>query len=131
MNKDYSDWLPVKAEIHNSGSAPAGYNEREVWFCSIGENIGFEEDGKGEKFIRPVLIMKIYNQFFCHIVPLSTTEKRGKFYFAFDGGTGQTSVALLSQSRAISSARLHRKIGVMSEEDFIEVKQQIKELLGL
>jgi mRNA interferase MazF len=129
--KDYSIWTPVKTDINKDHAVPQGYREREVWFCSIGENIGFEEDGKGDQFIRPVLVLKIYNQFFCHVVPLSTTQKRGKFYFAFDAGTGRQSVALLSQSRAISSARLHRKIGVMSESDFVKLKRQIRELLGL
>jgi mRNA interferase MazF len=131
MNKNYLVWTPAKAKINNSDSAPNGYNEREIWLCSIGENIGFEEDGKGAKFIRPVMIMKIFNRFFCHIVPLSTTKKRSQFHYAFDGGTGKTSVALLTQSRAASSARLHRKIGVMGESDFVEVKRRIRELLGL
>ncbi|MDR3125943.1 MAG: type II toxin-antitoxin system PemK/MazF family toxin [Candidatus Nomurabacteria bacterium] len=131
MSKNYRKWTPVKIAINSSNSAPDGYNEREVWFCSVGENVGFEEDGKGEKFIRPVLILKIYNQFFCHVVPLSTTEKRNRFYYAFDGGTGKISVALLTQSRAVSSSRLHRKIGKICKEDFVKIKTQIKELLDL
>jgi len=33
-----------------------GYKKRETWICNIGENIGFEEDGKGNEFTRPVII---------------------------------------------------------------------------
>jgi hypothetical protein len=62
MLKDYRKWSPVKAIIHNSGSHPLGYKEREVWWCSVGENIGFEEDGKNELFNRPVLILKIFSK---------------------------------------------------------------------
>ena len=79
MEKDYKIWTPVKTNINNNGAHPRGYKEREIWICNVGENIGFEEDGKGNEFIRPVLILKVFNKQFCHIVPLSKTNKGGKF----------------------------------------------------
>ena len=106
-----------------------GYREREIWLCNLGDNVGFEEDGKGNKFVRPVLIMRIYSRRFCHIVPLSTTDKRGRFYHEFDGGTGKISVALLSQSRSIDSFRLMRKIGIANKLDFDETRKQVADLL--
>jgi len=131
MLKDYKKWMPVKSEINNNEKHPRGYKEREIWLCSVGENIGFEEDGKKESFSRPVLILRIFNKNFCHIIPLSRTKKRGKFHYAFDGNTGRTSVALLSQSRAIDSSRLLRKIGVANKKDFKIIQKQIKEILKL
>lgn len=129
--KDYVDWMEVKRVIHNNNAAPVGMKERDIWLCSIGENIGFEEDGKGHDFVRPVLLLKVYNREFCHIVPLSTTSRRGRFYFPFDGTTGKISVALLSQSRPIASARLHEKIGYISLPDFQILKKKLAETLGL
>jgi len=129
MQKDYSEWTPLKKEINNINLRPKGCREREIWICNVGENIGFEEEGKGKEFTRPVLIMKVFNKFFCHIVPLSTTDKRGKFYFPFDGKTGKTSVALLSQSKAIDTARLSRKVGFIEEKEFLEIKRKIQEIL--
>ena len=131
MEKDYKIWTPVKTNINNNGAHPRGYKEREIWICNVGENIGFEEDGKGNEFIRPVLILKVFNKQFCHIVPLSKTNKGGKFYYSFDGKTGKISVAILSQSRAIDSSRLLRKIGVANKKDFAEIKNKIKEILSL
>jgi len=131
MKKDYKKWMPIKANINNSGERLIGYKEREIWICNIGENIGFEEDGKGNDYSRPVLILKVYNKQFCHIIPLSTTEKRDRFHYPFDGKTGKTSVAILSQSRAIDSIRLREKIGIMSEKDFSEVRKQISAILSL
>ena len=116
---------------NNDDFHPQGYKEREIWYANIGENIGFEEDGKGNDFTRPVLILKIFNKMFCHIVPLSKVNKEGKFYYSFDGKTGKMSVALLSQSRAIDSARLLRKIGFASKKDFAKIKNKIKEILSL
>lgn len=34
------------------------FNEGEIWWCSIGMNIGVEIYGKGGRFTRPVLIFK-------------------------------------------------------------------------
>lgn len=121
--------MPIKTDINNNGSNPIGYKRREVWLCNLGENIGFEEDGKGDRFVRPVLILKIYSRRFCHILPLSTTDKRGKFYYEFNAGTEKTSVALLSQSRSIDSYRLIRKIGIANNADFKAIMRQVVNLL--
>lgn len=131
MEKDYKIWIPVKIKINNDGFHPRGFKEREIWICNIGENIGFEEDGKGDNFVRPVLILKVFNREFCHIVPLSKKNKGGKFYYSFDGKTGKESVAILSQTRSIDSSRLLRKIGMTSKEDFVEIKKRIRKILGL
>ncbi|MDR0979783.1 MAG: type II toxin-antitoxin system PemK/MazF family toxin [Candidatus Nomurabacteria bacterium] len=129
--KDYTKWTPIKAHLNNQNSIPAGYHESEIWLCHLGENMGFEQDGAGEKFVRPVLVLKIYNRSFCHVVPLSTTEKRDRFSYAFDGNTGKTSVALLTQSRPISSARLIRIIGSAGPADVQNIKDGIRRTLGL
>jgi len=130
MLKDYKIWMPVKANINNNDSFPRGYKEREVWYASIGENVGFEEEGKGKKFDRPVLILRAFSRNLCCIIPLSKTEKRGKYYYAFDGNTGKTSVALLSQLRAVDSSRLRDKIGFAKKEDFDKIKKRVIDLMS-
>ena len=131
MKKDYRTWTPIKTNINNKKSYPLGFKERDIWICNIGENIGFEEDGKGKNFIRPVLILKVFNRQFCHIIPLSSSNKTGKFYHSFDGNTGIISMALLSQSKAIDSSRLLRKIGTATKNDFIEIKRKTRKILSL
>jgi len=129
MKKDYQIWMPVKTEINNTDLRPKGCKPREVWICNVGENIGFEEDGKGKEFTRPVLVLKSFNKYFCYIVPLSTTNKRGKYYHAFDGKTGKTSIALLSQSKPIDTARLSRKVGFVNKNEFKIIQEKLKEIL--
>lgn len=129
MKKDYKIWVPIKAKINNNKSYPIGFKERDIWICNVGENIGFEEDGKGEDFTRPVLILKVFNRKFCHVVPLSKTDRRSKYYYPFDGKTGRISVAVLSQTRSIDATKLHEKIGKISKEDFEKIKKQIIGLL--
>ena len=129
MNKNYKIWTPLKSEINNKNLRPQGCKKREIWICNLGENIGFEEDGKGNQFTRPVLILKVFNKNFCHIVPLSTTNKRSRFYYPFNGQTGKISVALLSQSRPIDIARLSRKVGYINKEKFEEIQTRIRKIL--
>ena len=130
-DKDYKLWMPVKSSINNELNRPIGFKRREIWIANIGENIGFEEDGKGARFVRPVLIIRTYGKNMCYIVPLSTTHKRGRFYLPIEGHTGKESVVLLSQARIIDSARLRRKIGFIDEDSFEIVKEKLKGVLGL
>jgi mRNA interferase MazF len=128
MKKDYIAWMAAKANLNSLCARPIGYKKRDVWICSIGENIGNEEDGKGKLFARPVLILRKYGAEMCLVAPLSTTPRRDWFHYPFDGHTGKTSVALLSQLRVIDSARLRRKIGKADNKDFEEIRRLIKEL---
>lgn len=131
IEKDYAQWMPVKAGINNRQARPPECRARDIWVCSVGENVGYEEDGKGNGYRRPVLILKKHGKDFCHVIPLSTTDKRGFFYYPFDGHTDKTSVALLSQLRAVDTSRLTDKIGYASVDDFEEIKNRIKTVLGL
>lgn len=47
MKKDFDEWNAKKKEIHKGGEAPF-YNEREIWWCALGANVGFEQDGTGK-----------------------------------------------------------------------------------
>jgi len=50
-NKDFDSWFRKKSEIENQSERP-NYHEREVWWCSLGMNIGFEQDGKKDAIKR-------------------------------------------------------------------------------
>ncbi|MEA3289034.1 MAG: type II toxin-antitoxin system PemK/MazF family toxin [Campylobacterota bacterium] len=94
----------------------------------FGENIGFEQCGKGDNFVRPVLIYKKFNNHVFLGIPLSTTKNRGKYYFEFNFKQNKKSVAILSQIKLIDSKRLDRKIGKINQNDF---KTLQKQLLGI
>jgi hypothetical protein len=42
--KDYKTWTKAKRRLNNNSPIPKGFHEREIWACSLGENIGSEED---------------------------------------------------------------------------------------
>lgn len=126
--KDFHAWAVAK-EAHERGTPPPYFKEREVWWVALGVNIGFEEDGKGPSFSRPVLIVRKFGSLF-YGVPLSTTDKRGIFYHAFTYKPERgESVALLSHMRVLDSRRLLHKDGTASQADFQAIRAALAALI--
>lgn len=73
MFKDFLSWHRKKEKIHNDFPRPF-FHEREIWFCYLGANVGFEQDGQGIDFQRPVVIIRKFNNEICWIIPLSKTK---------------------------------------------------------
>lgn len=130
MNKDFDGWNRVKKRINNTRSIESLYfREKEVWWCICGLNIGFEQDGKGPDFRRPLLIIKKFNKYVVLIVPLTSKEKQGKYYVTCDLGDGVSRKAVISQLRLIDTRRLIDKLGVVTTVSYIEIKKTIKDML--
>jgi len=129
LHKDYLEWHSLKAKVNNEKERPY-FHEREIWFCSLGANIGFEQDGKGKEYLRPIVIIKKFNNEVCLIVPLTKTRKKGIHYFSFLVKESILNSAILSQVRLIDSKRLEYKIDTISEDDFYLLKQKLIRLLA-
>ncbi len=127
MKKDFQKWHNKKVKVDEIEKRPF-FHEREIWFCHLGANVGFEQDGSGEEFLRPIVIFRKFNNAICWAIPLTKTDKKTKFYFPFYFGS-EASVAILSQIRLIDGRRLSYKIGDMTESDFLQVKEKLKALL--
>ena len=109
--KDFDQWNNIKKETHKRITDDVYFKEREVWWVRLGVNIGFEQDGTGEQYARPVVVIKKYNPEVFLIVPLSTTGKRGKYYFSIGNIDGKEAVAILSPDtidRCASLGQTHR-----------------------
>lgn len=127
MDKDFQGWGQLKAELHHRRFT--GYvHEREVWWCSLGANIGYEQDGKHELFERPVLIIRKFNNHAVIVVPLSTNTASRPQRVIFPHGD-RDYAALISQIRLISTNRLRRKLYVMNSLIFDAIRKQIFEIL--
>lgn len=61
LYKKFSDWLTRKSSLDARSHIPS-FSEGEVFWCSLGENIGDEECGKGSEFTRPVLVLRKFNK---------------------------------------------------------------------
>ena len=79
MEKDFDNWNVVKKRTQEKVDT-AYFREREIYWANVGKNIGGEQNGKGEDFMRPLLVFRKYNNnLFCGI-PLSTTIRDGSFF---------------------------------------------------
>ncbi|MEK7586596.1 MAG: type II toxin-antitoxin system PemK/MazF family toxin [Patescibacteria group bacterium] len=129
MKKDFQTWHLNKSNLHENKERPF-FHEREIWFTSVGVNIGFEQDGNGERFMRPVIVIKKFNNEVCWCLPLTNNLKKGKYYFPFKFSKEKVSTAILSQLRLMDSKRFQYKIGDMKEEDFIEIKRKLTQFFA-
>lgn len=125
-----SQWHKIKIAIQlTTDQGNLYFREKEIWWASIGSNLGHEEDGKNQKFERPVLILKKFNEHLILIVPLtSKVKEHSKYYFKFKLNNRASSV-IISQIRIISSKRLIRKIDNLNNRNFYQIKRLVKGLI--
>ena len=113
--KHFEEWIQLKEKLHYGGKAPR-ILEGEVWWCSFGENVGVEINGKSARFTRPVLVMKKLSKFGFMGIPLTSQPKTGSWYTKFVF-LGKDEFAAICQARVMSVSRLHSKLGRVPESD--------------
>jgi len=123
------DWCRVKVNIAASSGEKKYFQERDIWWASIGMNIGHEENGKHGKFERPVLILKKFNKHLILIVPLSSKLKDNNKYYHQVLISNQPSSVIVSQIRIMSSKRLIRKMGQTDVKNFESLKRSIRNFI--
>ena len=128
--KNFDGWNVKKKDINSNEHNPPMFKERDVWWVSVGINVGFEEDGKHENFVRPVLVLKKFNRMLFFGIPLSKQLKDNPYYFPITLKE-ETVSALISQIRVFSSKRMWNKVGELDSEDYKGVLQYLKEKLFL
>src|SRR3712207_4346041 len=79
MEKDFFGGAEVKQKVNERKRAPY-YNVGQIWWCSLGANVGIEQDGKGPQYVRPVVVLTKFNEHACLVVPLTGRERQGRYY---------------------------------------------------
>mgnify|MGYP001306778922 CR=1 FL=1 len=134
MNNDivfgFDQWNKLKKKIefekNNLDKFP---KEGEVWLSNVGKNIGSEQNGSGDNYSRPVLIVKKFNNLMFWAVSLSTRQKDFDFYFNYADLNNNKVSAILAQMKLVSVKRLKRDIYVMPKELFDQIKKKLKSFL--
>ncbi len=121
MTKNFDDWHILKQALDRHKTPPL-FKEREIWWCSIGVNIGYEIFGKDEQFTRPVLVLRKYSKFTFFGLPLTSSKKDFPSYFPLDFH-GKDGSILLDQGRTIDSRRLVRRMGKLNENEAMSIKE--------
>jgi mRNA interferase MazF len=130
MLKDFINWIQYKIFLQQNKNS-LNFSEREIWWCSLGVNLGTEMDGKNTKFNRPVLIIKKFNKSQFWAIPLTTkTQTNDTFYYEIIVQNKQSWLCL-SQIRTVDAKRLsgNSKIEKISESEFKKIKNKIMKFL--
>ncbi len=127
MEKDFEGWHKLKPNLDANRKTPT-FQEREIWWCSIGINIGNEENGKSEMFSRPVLIIRKFNNVIFWGVPLTTIIKDSQYYYKISF-QGRDVCVMLSQLKMLDSKRLTTKMGQLTIEQAKNVGKVLRNLI--
>jgi len=129
MQKDFDQWNKIKKETDSAEGYLPFYHERQVRWCRLGVNVGFEQDGTGSGFSRPVVILKGFNRNVCLALPLTTSNKKNKYYVSAGTVGGREAAAIISQIRLVDTRRLDQQIGVLEKSVFDTIRKAVKDML--
>jgi len=114
--KSFDSWNSEKKKIEDTGHRNLIFHEREIWWCSLGLNIGSEEDGKNNMFERPVLVVKKFNNNICWVLPMTSKVSKNQYYLQISGDDSHSVV--ISQLRLVSVKRFRRLIRKISQKQY-------------
>lgn len=123
MVDNFEIWNQTKKRLDSKNKLRT-FKQREIWWCSIGINVGHEENGKGATSNRPVLVIKKFNYRLFWGVPLTTQSKDTPHYHAFSF-LGKPQNAMLTQARLWDAARLSNCMGRLSEKEFNAIRKDL------
>ena len=125
-NDIYNIWNEVKKEV-SCINKKILFEERDIVFLKMGKNIGFEEDGKGKEFLRPVLIVKKFNS--NQFIGFAMTSKKPKeqnmkYYYRLK----DDSYVILSQVRTYSVKRIKYNSHKINKRHIKEINEKFYKL---
>ena len=116
MQKDFDKWNKYKKTI-DAQSRLVNFHEREIWWCSVGVNVGSEQDSYSKNFVRPTIIVKKFTDRFFWGVQHTSTIRGGEFRVPFKLN-GNLNDMLLLQLRSFDSRRLISRISVLPQSEY-------------
>ncbi len=125
--KRFLEWIGLKERLHGKTPNVPYVKEGEIWWVSLGENVGSEINGKSALFSRPVIIFKKLSHSFYFGIPTTTQIRKGNWYVPLRQNEVQM-IACLHQARAIDHRRLSSKLGHLDESDIARIKMGFKKL---
>lgn len=124
----FDRWNEKKKITHKSEKVPYFF-AGEIWWAQLGKNISSESLGKGEDFLRPVLILQKFYGTSALVIPLTSQKKEGSYYFSFSDTEGRVQNAILPQVRYVDGKRFRHKLSEAPEEAFDNIQQKLFSLI--
>ncbi len=102
------------------------FKQGDIWWCSLGVNLGEEMLGKGEKFTRPVLVFRKFTGNSFLGITITKQEKKGTWYVEITIHKEKRWV-MLNQVRILDKKRLTNRIGALDNADIEKVRKRFLE----
>src|SRR6266403_1602422 len=112
--KDFDSWNECKKKVNSKELRRC--IAREIWWASLGINIGYEQDGTGEEYKRPVIVLRFLNDATCFIIPITTSKTQNNYRIPIGEIRGKKSWAAISQLRVIDTRRLSNRMGKIDKD---------------
>jgi mRNA-degrading endonuclease toxin of MazEF toxin-antitoxin module len=129
MQKDFDTWNEEKKIINiRQDTTSLFFEEREIWWCRCGLNVGYEQDGKGVDFLRPVLVIRKLSPNTFYGLPLTLKTKKHKYLISCPAHDAVIRQVALSQMKSLDIRRLHERMTLVTEETFKEIRKAVREL---
>jgi hypothetical protein len=77
----FLEWIGLKQKLHQGTQSPPLVTAGDMWWASVGQNVGSEINGKSRLFSRPVIIFKKLAHGFYFVIPTTTKSKVGSSYY--------------------------------------------------
>ena len=122
MIKRFYEWNELKKKLHEISLEKLPlFKEGEIWWCSVGYNIGNEINGKSIYFSRPVLVFRRFSKEGFFGLPLTSKMKIGTWFVQISFKS-KIQTIILNQGRNFNARRLQTLMGQCDESDIKKIK---------
>jgi len=130
LHQDIFDrWNGLKRKISVKTVIP--FKQGEIYFMSVGHNIGSEIYGHDDLFLRPVFVYRKLSKTSFVGIPLTSKQRDGSYFFTFSYTKKTLSTALLNQLRVFDIRRAEYCDGHISIKDFSKLKDKVKMFMDI
>lgn len=121
MDSYFDTWNILKQNLHKN-KIYVQPKVREIWYVSIGMNIGSEIYGKGSLYIRPVLVINSDNPQSFIGIPLTSKIRKRKYTETIQTSDNRIHNVLLYQIRIFDKRRLVRKKYFLDKKQYKKIQ---------
>ena len=129
MVEKFDSWNEIKKRLSKKDQN-LKFRVRDIYFMSIGQNIGKESYGKGVEFLRPALVYKKLSKETFIGIPLTSKEKIGSYFFNFNV-KNKKSTASLNQMRVFDIKRAKFFCTEMRQNTFENLRMKVEEFMKI
>ena len=130
MDSKFDEWNDLKKCVDKK-EIKVNIKERYIYFLSVGHNVGTESFGKGEAFLRPVIVYKKLGSNYFLGIPLTSKVKDGSYYFTFNRKNGKKNTAMLNQMKTFDAKRVVSYGGKISKNVYANLQNKMEKFLDI